>query len=160
LARLVVVSNRVAVPDGKSGGRAGGLEVAVKAALRHRKGVWFGWSGKIARKGEASETSTVHHENIDYVVTSLGAEDYKEYYNGFANRVLWPVLHYRFDQAEFSRRDRSGYMRVNEHFAAELDKLLRPDDVILVHDYHLMPLAKALRARGHKNRIGYFLHIP
>ena len=160
MARLVVVSNRVAVPDGKSGGRAGGLEVAVKAALRHRQGVWFGWSGKIARKGEQPETSTVHHDNIDYVVTSLGAEDYKEYYNGFANRVLWPVLHYRFDLAEFSRRDLSGYMRVNEHFATELDKILRPDDVIWVHDYHLIPLAKMLRARGHRNRIGYFLHIP
>jgi trehalose 6-phosphate synthase len=160
LARLVVVSNRVAVPDGKSGGRAGGLEVAVKAALRHRQGVWFGWSGKIGRKGDAIETKTIHHDNVDYVVTNLGAEDYKEYYNGFANRVLWPVLHYRFDLAEFSRRDLSGYMRVNEHFASELDKLLRPDDVIWVHDYHLIPLAKALRARGHKNRIGYFLHIP
>ncbi len=98
--------------------------------------------------------------NIDYVVTSLGAEDYKEYYNGFANRVLWPVLHYRFDLAEFSRRDLSGYMRVNEHFATELDKILRPDDLVWVHDYHLIPLAKMLRARGHKNRIGYFLHIP
>jgi trehalose 6-phosphate synthase len=160
LARLVVVSNRVAVPDGKSGGRAGGLEVAVKAALHHRQGVWFGWSGKIGRKGEAAETNTIQHDNIDYVVTSLGADDYKEYYNGFANRVLWPVLHYRFDQAEFSRRDLSGYMRVNEHFANELDKFLLPDDLVWVHDYHLIPLAKALRARGHKNRIGYFLHIP
>jgi trehalose 6-phosphate synthase len=160
LARLVVVSNRVAIPDGKGGGRAGGLEVAVKAALRHREGVWFGWSGKIARRGEASETSTVTHENIDYVTTSLGAEDYREYYNGFANRVLWPVLHYRFDQAEFSRRDLSGYMRVNEHFATELDKILRPDDLVWVHDYHLIPLAKMLRAHGHRNRIGYFLHIP
>jgi len=65
LARLVVVSNRVAVPDGKSGKRAGGLEVAVKAALHHREGVWFGWSGKIARKGEASETTTLRHDNID-----------------------------------------------------------------------------------------------
>ena len=160
MARLVVVSNRVAVPDGKSGGRAGGLEVAVQAALRHREGVWFGWSGKIARKGEAAETNTVRHDSIDYVVTSLGAEDYKEYYNGFANRVLWPVLHYRFDLAEFSRRDLSGYMRVNEHFATELDKILRPDDLVWVHDYHLIPLAGMLRARGHKNRIGYFLHIP
>ena len=150
LARLVVVSNRVAVPDGKVGGRAGGLEVAVKAALRNRQGVWFGWSGKIARKGEPTETTTVRHDNIDYVVTSLGAEDYKEYYNGFANRVLWPVLHYRLDLAEFSRRDLSGYMRVNEHFATELDKILRPDDVIWVHDYHLIPLAKMLRARGHQ----------
>jgi trehalose 6-phosphate synthase len=160
LARLVVVSNRVAVPDGKSGGRAGGLEVAVKAALRHRQGVWFGWSGKIGRKGEPTETNTIHQDNVDYVVTSLGAEDYKEYYNGFANRVLWPLLHYRFDLAEFSRRDLSGYLRVNEHFANELDKVLRPDDVIWVHDYHLIPLAKELRARGHRNRIGYFLHIP
>jgi trehalose 6-phosphate synthase len=160
LARLVVVSNRVAIPDGKGGGRAGGLEVAVKAALRHREGVWFGWSGKIARKGEASEISTVTHDTIDYVTTSLGAEDYKEYYNGFANRVLWPVLHYRFDQAEFSRRDLSGYMRVNEHFASELDKILRPDDLVWVHDYHLIPLARMLRARGHRNRLGYFLHIP
>jgi trehalose 6-phosphate synthase len=160
LARLVVVSNRVAVPDGKSGGRAGGLEVAVKAALHHRQGIWFGWSGRIARRDEAAETSTINRDNIDYVVTSLGADDYREYYNGFANRVLWPVLHYRFDQAEFSRRDLSGYMRVNEHFANELDKLLRPDDLVWVHDYHLIPLAKALRARGHRNRIGYFLHIP
>ena len=51
-------------------------------------------------------------------------------------------------------------MRVNEHFATELDKILRPDDLIWVHDYHLIPLASMLRARGHRNRIGYFLHIP
>ena len=85
MARLVVVSNRVAVPDGKSGGRAGGLEVAVKAALRNREGVWFGWSGKIARKGDPIETKTIHHDNVDYVVTNLGTEDHNEYYNGFAN---------------------------------------------------------------------------
>jgi trehalose 6-phosphate synthase len=120
--------------------------------------VWFGWSGKISADG--MNTHTVQEGEVSYVVTDLGEEDYQEYYNGFANRVLWPVLHYRFDQAEFSRRDLSGYLRVNEHFANELDKILQPDDLIWVHDYHLMPLAKALRARGHKNRIGYFLHIP
>jgi trehalose 6-phosphate synthase len=158
LARLVVVSNRVAVPDSKSGGRAGGLEVAVKAALRNRSGVWFGWSGDISSDG--MKTHTIERENVSYVVTDLGKEDHQEYYNGFANRVLWPVLHYRFDLAEFSRRDLSGYLRVNEHFANELHKIIRPDDVVWVHDYHLMPLARALRARGHKNRIGYFLHIP
>jgi trehalose 6-phosphate synthase len=51
-------------------------------------------------------------------------------------------------------------MRVNEHFADELAKVLRPDDIVWVHDYHLIPLAKALRARGLANRIGFFLHIP
>ena len=87
-------------------------------------------------------------------------EDFEEYYNGFANRVLWPILHYRLDLAEFSRRDLSGYLRVNEHFADEMAKVLKPDDIVWVHDYHLIPLAKALRARGLQNRIGFFLHIP
>src|SRR5690606_16117692 len=37
---------------------------------------------------------------------------------------------------------------------------LRPDDIVWVHDYHLMPMARALRRLGHANRIGFFLHIP
>jgi trehalose 6-phosphate synthase len=38
--------------------------------------------------------------------------------------------------------------------------LLRPDDVIWVHDYHFIPLAQALADLGCHNRIGFFLHIP
>jgi hypothetical protein len=45
--RLIIVSNRVAVPEPGNKQMAGGLVVAVKAALRNRTGVWFGWSGKI-----------------------------------------------------------------------------------------------------------------
>jgi len=155
-SRLVVVSNRVGVPDGSA--RAGGLEVAIRASLRRRGGVWFGWSGKVADQPAAPKT--VEQENISYVTVDLRKDDYEEFYNGFANRVLWPILHYRLDLAEFSRRDLGGYFRVNEFFARNLEKLLRPDDTIWVHDYHLIPLAKALRERGHKNRIGFFIHIP
>ena len=74
--------------------------------------------------------------------------------------MLWPVLHYRQDLAEFSRRDLSGYLRVNDRFADLLTEYLQPGDLIWVHDYHLMPLARVLRARGLTNRIGFFLHIP
>ena len=156
MARLVVVSNRVAVP--KAGTRAGGLEVALRSALKRHPGIWFGWSGRAASKG--LETKTIEADNISYVVTDLPKEDYDEYYNGFANRVLWPILHYRLDLAEFTRRDLSGYLRVNDHFADELQKVLLPDDVIWVHDYHFLPFAKALRERGHKDKIGFFLHVP
>ncbi len=97
---------------------------------------------------------------MTYIVTDLSEEDYQEYYSGFANQVLWPILHYRLDLAEFTRRDLTGYLRVNEHFAEELDKVLEPDDVVWVHDYHLIPLAHALRERGRNNNIGFFLHIP
>src|SRR5262249_60569793 len=78
---------------------------------------------------------------------------------GDANRVLWPFLHYRRVLANFSRRDLSGYMRVNPTFATELDKLLQPDDVVWVHDYHLFPLAEALRGRGDRYKVGFFHHI-
>jgi trehalose 6-phosphate synthase len=157
LERLVVVSNRVGVPDGSA--RAGGLEVAIRAALRRRGGLWFGWSGRVADNG-LGPVKTVTQDNISYVTTDLRKDDYDEFYNGFANRVLWPILHYRLDLAEFTRRDLGGYFRVNEFFASHLEKFLKPDDAIWVHDYHLMPFAKALRERGHKNRIGFFIHIP
>jgi trehalose 6-phosphate synthase len=157
LARLVVVSNRVGIPD--SGARAGGLEVSIRPALRRRGGVWFGWSGKVADENPGP-AKTVERDNVSYVTIGLQKDDYEEFYNGFANRVLWPILHYRLDLAEFTRRDLGGYFRVNEFFASNLEKLLRPDDVIWVHDYHLMPLARALRERGHKNKIGFFIHIP
>ena len=157
MARLIVVSNRVAVPSGDS--QAGGLAVAVRSLLKHHGGLWFGWSGTVSAEEEVA-TRTIQRGDMTYVVTDLVEADYQEYYNGFANRVLWPILHYRLDLAEFSRRDLSGYRRVNAHFANELNNLLQPDDVIWVHDYHLIPLAKMLRDRGHANRIGYFLHVP
>ena len=159
MGQLVVVSNRVAVPEKSARARAGGLEVAVKAALKHKTCTWFGWSGKVVAHTK-SATQTVVRDKITYITLDLSKEDHQEYYSGFTNRVLWPILHYRVDLAEFSRRDLTGYLRVNDHFARELHKVLGPDDFIWVHDYHLMPLAKALRERGHKNRIGFFLHVP
>ena len=139
--------------------RAGGLEVAIRPTLRRRGGVWFGWSGRIA-DNDPGPAKIVEHDNVTYVTIGLRKDDYQEFYNGFANRVLWPILHYRLDLAEFTRRDLGGYFRVNEFFASNLEKLLQPDDVVWVHDYHLIPLARALRERGHKNKIGFFLHIP
>ena len=158
MGRLVVVSNRVSVPS-DSAQRAGGLEVALRPALQSNGGVWLGWSGKVAAANEL-ETWSVRHKNIEYVVTDLSKEGFDEYYSGFANRVLWPILHYRLDLAEFARRDLSGYFRVNNHFAAQLEKIIEADDLIWVHDYHLIPIADALRRRGHSNRIGFFLHVP
>jgi trehalose 6-phosphate synthase len=159
VARLIVISNRVAVPESASEASAGGLAVAVQAALSGRDGIWFGWSGRITEESE-HELTTRKVGGTTYVVLDLSQDDYDEYYSGFANRVLWPILHYRLDLAEFTRSDLSGYQRVNNYFAERLSKILRPDDVVWVHDYHLMPLAKLLRERGHQNKIGYFLHVP
>jgi trehalose 6-phosphate synthase len=157
--RLIVVSNRVAVP-GTEGPRAGGLAVAVDAALKQREGIWFGWSGKVTENDTVPEPTVVRRQRRTFITLELSSVDFQEYYNGFANRVLWPILHYRVDLAEFTSVELAGYLRVNALFANALSPFIQPDDVIWVHDYHLLSLAKELRALGHENPIGFFLHIP
>jgi trehalose 6-phosphate synthase len=159
LARVVVVSNRVSLPSRDRDAQAGVLAVALRGFLKRGDGIWFGWSGRTVAKGDET-LHRVEHAGVTYITTDLSRSDYQEYYNGFANRMMWPILHYRLDLAEFSSRDLAGYIRVNELFADRIHQFLKPDDVIWVHDYHLLPLAKALRERGHQNRIGFFLHVP
>ena len=45
MSRLVVVSNRIAIPDG-SKTNAGGLAVGILDALQTTGGLWFGWNGR------------------------------------------------------------------------------------------------------------------
>ena len=76
--------NRVAIPDKNAKARAGGLEVAVKAALKQKSGIWFGWSGKVATRTKI-DTQRVMHDGITYITLDLSKEDHHEYYNGFTN---------------------------------------------------------------------------
>ncbi len=159
MSRLIVVSNRVSPPAIDSTGSQGGLAVALAAALRQSRGIWFGWSGEQV----AEFTGKLDFRRAQGVTTAtidLEPRDVDEYYNGFANRTLWPLFHYRIDITEYDRQFDSGYARVNRRFADTLCPMLETDDIIWVHDYHLIPLARELRARGVRNRIGFFLHTP
>src|SRR3954470_2886058 len=159
MSRLVVVSNRVADPRKTA---AGGLAVALGEFLNNSGGMWFGWSGKLVEEPSGTETPVHTHQAgpVKLVTMDLTREDYEAFYVGYSNGVLWPVFHYRLDLADFEAGYIAGYRRVNQLFARKLLPLLRPDDVIWVHDYHLIPLASELRALGCTHRIGFFLHIP
>ncbi|WP_157267488.1 alpha,alpha-trehalose-phosphate synthase (UDP-forming) [Azohydromonas aeria] len=162
MPRLVVVSNRVADPRKTA---AGGLAVALGEALNATGGLWFGWSGNILDKAEggAAAPPRLHVQragDVTLATLDLTQEDHDAYYLGYSNGVLWPVFHYRLDLADFDSGFIGGYRRVNRLFAQQLLPLLRPDDLIWVHDYHLIPLAEELRALGCRQRIGFFLHIP
>jgi trehalose 6-phosphate synthase len=159
MTRLIVVSNRVNPPGGAGEESVGGLAMALAAALREYSGLWFGWSGKTTPHFTgAPETQTV--AGVTTAVIDLEEADLDEYYNGYANKTLWPLFHYRTDLAAYDRVYDEGYSRVNRRFAETLRPLIKPSDLIWVHDYHLIPLARDLRELGVKNRIGFFLHIP
>ncbi|SAK69351.1 alpha,alpha-trehalose-phosphate synthase [Caballeronia temeraria] len=158
MSRLIIVSNRVA-PISEGGPAAGGLAVGVYDALKETGGMWFGWSGDVLTAAP-DDIKLEEHGPVTFATIGLVRRDYDQYYRGFSNATLWPAFHYRPDLIEFDRHEYDGYCRVNRWLAAQLAPLLKPDDVIWVHDYHLIPFAQALRALGVKNRIGFFLHIP
>ena len=157
MSRLIVVSNRVA-PSQEGRPAAGGLAIGVLDALKETGGMWFGWSGETV--GEASPPVLEKRGNVTYATVGLTRRDYDQYYRGFSNATLWPTFHYRNDLSRYDRQEYAGYERVNTWLAAQLAPLLEPDDIVWVHDYHLIPFAQALRDAGVKNPIGFFLHIP
>lgn len=157
MSRLVVVSNRIAPPDDKKSS-AGGLAVGILGALKETGGLWFGWSGEIG--DEDQPLKKVTQGNITWASFNLSEQNYDEYYSQFSNAVLWPAFHYRLDLVKYQREAWEGYQRVNALLADKLVPLLEENDVLWIHDYHLLPFASELRQRGVNNQIGFFLHIP
>jgi len=180
MSRLAVLSNRVKMPD--SGPMAGGLAVALQDVLVGSSVIWMGWNGKVV-DNKADDTddfcSYTDHEfdisedialgttgtngastTVTYLTTTLTTKQYRHFYCGFANNVLWPLLHEQADLISQTPEDYAGYESVNRLFARQLKKVLHPEDVIWVHDYHFLSVAYYCRQLGMRNRIGFFLHIP
>ncbi len=161
MSRLIVISNRVAVPQARGAtGAQGGLAGALSAALKQNGGIWFGWSGQEISEFTGDISVRRSDDGVTTATIDLEHQDVEEYYNGYANSTLWPLFHYRIDLTEYEREFGRGYERVNERFAASVLPLIEDDDIVWVHDYHLIPLGERLRSRGLTNRIGFFLHTP
>jgi trehalose 6-phosphate synthase len=159
MSRLIVVSNRVNPPTGSGTESVGGLAMALAASLREYSGIWFGWSGKTAAE-YTGQISLQKIQGVTVATVDLDEQDVQEYYNGYANKTLWPLFHYRIDLTQYDRSFGEGYERVNKRFAETLAPLIESEDLIWIHDYHMIPMARELRRRGIQNPIGFFLHIP
>jgi len=159
MSRLIVVSNRVSAPKDPAAGSAGGLAMALSAALKKYDGLWFGWSGDTVEHF-TGELQIENRAGVTVALVDLEAQDVDEYYNGYANKTLWPLFHHRVDLTAYERSYGEGYERTNARFAEVLAPLIQPDDIIWIHDYHMIPMARDLRRLGIRNRIGFFLHTP
>jgi trehalose 6-phosphate synthase len=155
--RVVCVSNRVSLP--RRSFAAGGLAVGVLGALRRTGGMWFGWSGELT-DANSGEPELQIRDAVTYATIELRRNEFEPYYNGFANGALWPLFHYMPGKFRYRSDERDAYEEINRQFARKLLPLLRTDDLIWVHDYHLIPLGARLRELGVRSPIGFFLHIP
>ncbi len=153
--RLVMVSNRL--------GRAvapGGLALVLSEALRTTGGMWFGWDGADGDAPGGQARTMRIADGVEHVGMTLSDADRAGYYAGYSNAVLWPACHGQTGLMRYREADYRAYQRVNLQFARALLGRLRPHDTVWVHDYHLIPLAAALRSLGALQPIGFFLHTP
>ena len=168
MRRLIIVSNRLPVTVTKRKGElrlhpsVGGLVTGLRAFYQEYDSRWVGWAG-IA-------TEQIHTEDRQHLIRRLRRRrcypvfltrtQVQRFYYGFCNRTIWPLFHYFSTYAEFDDTYWQAYQRVNEQFAEAVMAVAGPDDVIWIHDYHLMLLPRLLREIMPNAMIGFFLHIP
>ncbi|HTR43151.1 MAG TPA: bifunctional alpha,alpha-trehalose-phosphate synthase (UDP-forming)/trehalose-phosphatase [Pseudomonadales bacterium] len=172
--RLVVVSNRlpftVTFKDGKpefsssSGGLSTGLASYLQQSsvgARNRPDYfWLGWPGAGVAPEHQASVRDYASEHYKSVPVFLPEESMEHFYHGFCNKTIWPLFHYFPSLAQYSEEFWDEYRNVNSIFAEAVVNALRPDDMVWVHDYHLMLLPKLIREKFPEMPIGFFLHTP
>ncbi|HXW04039.1 MAG TPA: bifunctional alpha,alpha-trehalose-phosphate synthase (UDP-forming)/trehalose-phosphatase [Vicinamibacterales bacterium] len=165
--RLLIVSNRLPIVARVDDGQlrlavsSGGLATGLRSWHDRSDGLWIGWAGDTGRLSPALQRQLEERLAAHRVVpVPLTRDEVERYYEGFSNRVVWPLFHYLVDRVPVEASGWGAYQAVNEKFARSVADVYRPGDVIWVHDYQLMLVPGLLRELIPDARIGFFLHIP
>ncbi|MBI2600155.1 bifunctional alpha,alpha-trehalose-phosphate synthase (UDP-forming)/trehalose-phosphatase [Candidatus Daviesbacteria bacterium] len=165
--RLIVVSNRLPFTVVEQNEHCklipstGGLSSSMKSFLTKSKKafLWVGWPGTaIKRNRQLSVKKKAISQNI--VPVFLSEEEAKDFYNGFCNKIIWPLFHYFPAYGSFEENFWQSFREVNEKFCESVLKIVKPNDTVWIHDFQLMLLPKLLRDKMPNLKIGFFLHIP
>jgi trehalose 6-phosphate synthase/phosphatase len=162
--RVILASNRLPITVTDDNGTLtaqrsiGGVATALDAIFQSNDSLWVGWVGV---RRELSDTELHDLELPETLVpVQAGDELVRGYYDHFSNQVLWPSMHGFWPRRAPSTSDWEALNEIAKRFAQAIKKVAEPEDVIWVHDYHLVMLPAALRAAGLENQIGFFLHTP
>jgi len=166
LGRVIIVSNRLPITIQKRKGKlnyyqsAGGLATGLSTFCKSPDCIWIGWPGF---------TSDIKNDRIDvekkllsknmYPIF-LSKDDVKKYYEGFCNGTIWPLFHHFMQYTVYDNTQWEAYKRINKIFCEKILEIVKPDDIIWIHDFHLMLLPGILREKLPDASIGFFLHIP
>ncbi|NQV96974.1 MAG: trehalose-6-phosphate synthase [Acidimicrobiaceae bacterium] len=159
MTELVVVANRLPIQLLSKEfpiftNSPGGLVSALHSILAAKGGTWVGWNG--------SYTNTILPFDFDYKLYSVEIDEsnFRDYYDGFSNKILWPLYHELPYDLQFCSQWWRGYKKVNQIFAIKTAAVAKTDSSVWIHDYHLQLAPKILRQYRPDIRIGFFLHTP
>jgi trehalose 6-phosphate synthase/phosphatase len=145
----------------------GGLVTALKSyfnaesnrdVFKHKK--WFGAADFPEKRWKKFKKQSSVPGDFSVEPLFIETKVYNKYYNGFCNATLWPLFHYFPSYVVYDQEFFEKYEEVNNFFAEELLKVIKPGDTIWVHDYQLFLLPQLIREKMPEASIGFFLHIP
>jgi trehalose 6-phosphate synthase/phosphatase len=160
---LINVSNRLPVtlnPEIKKS--SGGLVAALEGFAREDFALrWIGWpGGTMDDPHEQHRIDRILRKENHCIPVFLTEQQARGHYEGLSNSSIWPLLHYMPTYFRYEPEWWPEYVAANELFARKVLEVATPDDLVWVHDYHLMLLPMLLRQRMPTLRIGFFLHTP
>lgn len=167
MSRLVIISNRLPVniltknDELEIQPSVGGLATGLNSFYKSYDSIWLGWPGisdnKIKGKKEIIYEKLIKERCYPVFLSN---KDITDYYYGFSNKTIWPLFHYFTQFTTYSEAQWEAYKRVNQKFLKTLSGIIKPNDIIWVHDYHLLLLSRLIKKKFPESRIGFFLHIP
>lgn len=169
MSRLLIVSNRLPISAERRKGElyfqpsVGGLAVGLGSFYKSYNSLWLGWPGIAINKKDGDEQKALEAKllsEFNCYPVFLSQNDVENYYHGFCNKTLWPLCHYFTEYVVYNETLYETYKRVNEFFCDAVMDVAKEDDIIWIHDYHLMVLPKLIREKMPGSTIGFFLHIP
>lgn len=142
-----------------TGGVATGLGSFYKS---YNSSIWVGWPGIAWEevKGNEKNLETKLMSEFGCYPVHLSRRDVEKYYHGFSNKTLWPLFHYFIQYVVYDKSFWEAYVHVNGLFSKAIFDIAKEDDIIWIHDYHLMLLPKLIREKLPDATIGFFNHIP
>ncbi|MDY6915861.1 MAG: bifunctional alpha,alpha-trehalose-phosphate synthase (UDP-forming)/trehalose-phosphatase, partial [Candidatus Cloacimonadota bacterium] len=168
MARLIIVSNRLPVKltKTKNGFKynmsTGGVATGLKSFYKSYDAIWVGWPGQVSNKlsKQHDKITETLREKYNCEPVFLTRTEIQNYYLGYSNKSIWPLCHYFTQYVTCNDKYWKYYQKVNQKFANKISQMVEEDDIVWVHDYHLMLLPRMLRKQFPNLRIGYFHHIP
>ncbi len=164
--RIIIVSNRLPVEIGKRKGAftyqpsVGGLATGLSSLREAYDMIWLGWPGYICADPTERAEITAALERQQMTPLFLSQEEIALYYEGFSNKTIWPLFHYFAQFVHYDTSYWQAYLQVNQRTADSVLEISRPDDLIWIHDYHLMLVPGLVRAQRPEAAVGFFMHIP
>lgn len=169
MGRLLIVSNRLPVTVEKRKNALqfsqspGGLATGLASFYKSYDSMWIGWPGITREKITKAETRGIQAKllsQFNCYPVFLSQNDVEKYYLGFSNKTLWPLFHYFTQYVVHDKGLWDAYQQVNKRFGKVISRIAQKDDIIWIHDYHLMLVPKIVREMLPEVAIGFFNHIP